>query len=94
MKLLFFTIGHPPESLEEFIELLVSQLILSRISERLGGRFNRDMNEHNEVVRRIEAVYRQELPLMKGAVEAVERLAKRWRSPSPPPRTAGPSISC
>jgi HAD superfamily hydrolase (TIGR01509 family) len=31
-----------------------------------------------EVVRRIEATYRRELPLMKGAVEAVERLAQHW----------------
>lgn len=31
-----------------------------------------------EVVRRIEAVYRQTLPLLDGAVAAVERLAGRW----------------
>jgi HAD superfamily hydrolase (TIGR01509 family) len=31
-----------------------------------------------EVVRRIEGIYREELPLMKGAVRAVERLANRW----------------
>ena len=31
-----------------------------------------------EVVRRLEAVYRKELPLIDGAVEAVERLAGRW----------------
>ncbi len=31
-----------------------------------------------EVVRRLEASYRQELPLVPGAEEAVERLAARW----------------
>jgi HAD superfamily hydrolase (TIGR01509 family) len=31
-----------------------------------------------EVVRRLERIYRDELPLMDGAVEAVERLAARW----------------
>lgn len=31
-----------------------------------------------EVVRRLEAVYREELPLIPGAVEAVRRLAARW----------------
>jgi phosphoglycolate phosphatase-like HAD superfamily hydrolase len=31
-----------------------------------------------EVVRRIEGIYLEELPLMKGAVRAVERLASRW----------------
>ncbi|HXV35498.1 MAG TPA: HAD family phosphatase [Gaiellaceae bacterium] len=31
-----------------------------------------------EVVKRLEAVYREELPLLPGAVEAVERLAAHW----------------
>ena len=31
-----------------------------------------------EVVRRMEARYREQLPLLPGAVEAVERLAARW----------------
>jgi HAD superfamily hydrolase (TIGR01509 family) len=31
-----------------------------------------------EVVRRLEAVYRERLPLIPGAVEAVERLSARW----------------
>jgi HAD superfamily hydrolase (TIGR01509 family) len=31
-----------------------------------------------EVVRRLEPIYRAELPLVEGAVEAVERLAARW----------------
>jgi HAD superfamily hydrolase (TIGR01509 family) len=31
-----------------------------------------------EVVRRLEAIYRHELPLLPGASEAVERLAERW----------------
>ena len=31
-----------------------------------------------EVVRRMEEVYRERLPLIPGAVEAVERLAARW----------------
>ena len=31
-----------------------------------------------KVVRRLEEIYRQELPLIEGAVEAVERLAGRW----------------
>jgi HAD superfamily hydrolase (TIGR01509 family) len=31
-----------------------------------------------EVVRRMEEMYRHELPLMKGAVHAVDRLAGRW----------------
>jgi HAD superfamily hydrolase (TIGR01509 family) len=31
-----------------------------------------------EVVRRLEAIYREELPLIEGAAEAVARLAKRW----------------
>jgi HAD superfamily hydrolase (TIGR01509 family) len=31
-----------------------------------------------EVVRRMEARYRERLPLIEGAVEAVERLAARW----------------
>ena len=31
-----------------------------------------------EVVRRLEAVYREELPLLDGAVETVEALAARW----------------
>jgi HAD superfamily hydrolase (TIGR01509 family) len=32
----------------------------------------------SEVVRRMEARYRESLPLLPGAVEAVERLAARW----------------
>lgn len=32
-----------------------------------------------EVVRRLEAIYRKELPLFDGAREAVERIAERWR---------------
>jgi HAD superfamily hydrolase (TIGR01509 family) len=35
-----------------------------------------EINE--EVVRRLEELYRRELPLVDGAVEAVERLAARW----------------
>jgi HAD superfamily hydrolase (TIGR01509 family) len=31
-----------------------------------------------EVVRRLEEIYRQELPLIEGAAESVERLAERW----------------
>jgi HAD superfamily hydrolase (TIGR01509 family) len=31
-----------------------------------------------EVVRRLERIYRRELPLFEGAVEAVDRLAARW----------------
>ena len=31
-----------------------------------------------EVVRRLERIYRERLPLLPGAVEAVERLADRW----------------
>jgi HAD superfamily hydrolase (TIGR01509 family) len=31
-----------------------------------------------EVVRRLEEIYRRELPLVDGAAEAVERLAERW----------------
>jgi HAD superfamily hydrolase (TIGR01509 family) len=31
-----------------------------------------------EVVRRLEATYREELPLIEGAPEAVARLARRW----------------
>lgn len=31
-----------------------------------------------EVVRRLEAIYRKELPLIDGAAEAVARLAERW----------------
>ncbi|MGH3006587.1 MAG: HAD family hydrolase [Gaiellaceae bacterium] len=31
-----------------------------------------------EVVRRLEAIYREELPLLDGALEAVERVAERW----------------
>ena len=31
-----------------------------------------------EVVRRLEAIYRDELPLVEGAVDAVRRLGKRW----------------
>jgi HAD superfamily hydrolase (TIGR01509 family) len=31
-----------------------------------------------EVVRRLEEIYRRELPLIDGAVAAVERLAQRW----------------
>jgi HAD superfamily hydrolase (TIGR01509 family) len=31
-----------------------------------------------EVVRRLESVYREELPLVDGATEVVERLARRW----------------
>lgn len=33
---------------------------------------------NDEVVRRLEAIYREELPLIDGAPEAVERLAGRW----------------
>jgi HAD superfamily hydrolase (TIGR01509 family) len=33
---------------------------------------------NDEVVRRMEARYRERLPLVAGAVEAVERLAARW----------------
>lgn len=31
-----------------------------------------------EIVRRIEGIYRHKLPLLKGAVQAVNRLADRW----------------
>jgi HAD superfamily hydrolase (TIGR01509 family) len=31
-----------------------------------------------EVVRRLEEIYRRELPLIEGSVEAVERIAARW----------------
>jgi HAD superfamily hydrolase (TIGR01509 family) len=31
-----------------------------------------------EVIRRLEAIYREELPLVEGAPEAVARLAQRW----------------
>lgn len=31
-----------------------------------------------EVVRRLEAIYREDLPLFEGAREAVERIAERW----------------
>jgi HAD superfamily hydrolase (TIGR01509 family) len=31
-----------------------------------------------EVVRRLEAIYREELPLVEGAVEAVRRIGERW----------------
>jgi HAD superfamily hydrolase (TIGR01509 family) len=31
-----------------------------------------------EVVRRLETIYREELPLVEGAVEAVRRTAERW----------------
>jgi HAD superfamily hydrolase (TIGR01509 family) len=31
-----------------------------------------------EVVRRLEEIYRRQLPLIEGSVEAVERLAARW----------------
>jgi len=31
-----------------------------------------------EVVRRLEEIYRRDLPLVEGAVEAVQRLAARW----------------
>jgi HAD superfamily hydrolase (TIGR01509 family) len=31
-----------------------------------------------EVVRRLEAIYRERLPLLPGAVEAVERMAAHW----------------
>lgn len=31
-----------------------------------------------EVVRRLEAIYRERLPLIPGAAEAVERMAERW----------------
>jgi HAD superfamily hydrolase (TIGR01509 family) len=31
-----------------------------------------------EVVRRLQAIYREQLPLLPGAVEAVDRLAARW----------------
>ncbi len=31
-----------------------------------------------EVVRRLEVIYREELPLIEGATEAVARLARRW----------------
>jgi HAD superfamily hydrolase (TIGR01509 family) len=33
---------------------------------------------NNEVVSRLEAIYRAELPLFEGAEEAVQRLAARW----------------
>jgi HAD superfamily hydrolase (TIGR01509 family) len=33
---------------------------------------------NNEVVRRLEAIYRERLPLIPGAVEAVRGLAARW----------------
>jgi HAD superfamily hydrolase (TIGR01509 family) len=32
----------------------------------------------DDVVRRLERIYREELPLLDGAMEAVERLARRW----------------
>ena len=32
----------------------------------------------SEVVRRLEEIYRRDLPLVEGAVEAVQRLAARW----------------
>lgn len=45
--------------------------------ERIGLRESPE-EINSEVVRRLEALYREELPLIPGAAEAVQALAERW----------------
>ena len=56
----------------------MSSLEWSRyMHERLGLR-EQPEEISAEVVRRLQAIYRQEIPLIDGAPEAVTRLAERW----------------
>jgi HAD superfamily hydrolase (TIGR01509 family) len=56
----------------------MSSLEWSRYMHDVIGLFDAPEDISAEVVRRLEAIYRHELPLLSGAVEAVRRLAKRW----------------
>jgi HAD superfamily hydrolase (TIGR01509 family) len=56
----------------------MSSLEWSRYMHDVIGLSDRPEEISAEVVRRLEAIYRERLPLLPGAVEAVERLAARW----------------
>jgi HAD superfamily hydrolase (TIGR01509 family) len=56
----------------------MSSLEWSRYLHDVVGLPDRPDEISAKVVRRLEEIYRRELPLIDGAVEAVERLAKRW----------------
>lgn len=51
----------------------------SRYMHDILGLSDSPLDISAEVVRRMEGMYRHELPLMKGAVQAVNRLAGPWR---------------
>jgi HAD superfamily hydrolase (TIGR01509 family) len=56
----------------------MSSLEWSRYMHEVIGLAEPPEEINAEVVRRLVAVYREELPLLPGAVEAVEALAARW----------------
>jgi HAD superfamily hydrolase (TIGR01509 family) len=56
----------------------MSSLEWSRYMHDVIGLEDRPEEISAEVVHRLEEIYRRELPLIDGAVEAVERLAARW----------------
>jgi HAD superfamily hydrolase (TIGR01509 family) len=56
----------------------MSSVEWSRYMHDVIGLEERPEEINAEVVRRLEAIYRERLPLIPGAVEAVEALAERW----------------
>jgi HAD superfamily hydrolase (TIGR01509 family) len=56
----------------------MSSVEWSRYMHYVIGLEERPEEINAEVVRRLEAIYRERLPLIPGAVEAVEALAERW----------------
>jgi beta-phosphoglucomutase-like phosphatase (HAD superfamily) len=50
----------------------------SRYMHEVVGLADEPEEINREVVRRLQAIYRERLPLVDGAVAAVERLAARW----------------
>ena len=54
-----------------------------------------DLQEINrQVVRRMQELYREQPPLLPGALDVVRALRKRWRWGLPPPPQTARSSSC
>jgi HAD superfamily hydrolase (TIGR01509 family) len=69
--------GHWHESAQKDM-MGMSSLEWSRYMHEVIGLSESPEEISAEVVRRLESIYRKELPLIEGAPEAVARLAERW----------------